>query len=275
MIASSDNQQQHSNVSNQTRTCAVTRIHKNNASALAPIDSVIAFIRNCIVYTSKVFIVVDIGSNMESMPYVHELKDALIAADNLLSYVTIIPLAYWGRFTTALNAAVVKAIEDNIDYIAFQSLEFRISEKSASVILSMMLEDPDRLVIGPSLPGHEFSVGSNVLRGRTCPWNTFAIWNAKLLALTGFPTVGDGINDAGDGGVEEVTAISLLQLIRPSLKALVVHVSDIEWQVSFVDPDRVSYHTRKMSSKDQRPLSQLRLLNIPPGTCEHVNATDR
>ena len=88
------------------------------------------------------------------------------------------------------------------------------------------------LVVGPCLPGHEFffhnkfSSSSDVdnlvekyleseppsildilpsteilsnctsaklpLRGRTCPWNTMAMWDVGKLALTGFPIIGDG-----------------------------------------------------------------------------------
>lgn len=51
--------------------------------------------------------------------------------------------------------------------------------------------------------GHEFSLGDNTLRGRTCPWNTCAIWDVKKLSVLGFPMVGDGIyGDRSSGGVE-------------------------------------------------------------------------
>lgn len=41
------------------------------------------------------------------------------------------------------------------------------------------------------------------LRGRTCPWNTFAIWNIDILALIGFPMIADGtMMDRSIGGVE-------------------------------------------------------------------------
>lgn len=52
--------------------------------------------------------------------------------------------------------------------------------------------------------GHEFLEGpSNVVRGRTIPWNTLAIWKVGFLALTGFPLIGDGTAVAREiGGVE-------------------------------------------------------------------------
>jgi hypothetical protein len=57
------------------------------------------------------------------------------------------------------------------------------------------------------LSGHEFSEGEQIARGRTVPWNTFAVWSIRELALTGFPLVGDGYPARDDapaipGGVE-------------------------------------------------------------------------
>ena len=41
------------------------------------------------------------------------------------------------------------------------------------------------------------------LTGRTCPWNTFAIWRVQELGLIGFPLIGDGTADnRASGGVE-------------------------------------------------------------------------
>lgn len=42
-----------------------------------------------------------------------------------------------------------------------------------------------------------------MLQGRTCPWNTFAVWSVRDLALIGFPLVGDGHGmERENGGVE-------------------------------------------------------------------------
>jgi hypothetical protein len=41
------------------------------------------------------------------------------------------------------------------------------------------------------------------LTGRTCPWNTFAIWRVRELGIVGFPLMGDGTGeDRSVGGVE-------------------------------------------------------------------------
>ena len=68
--------------------------------------------------------------------------------------------------------------------------------------------DEDTLVVGPVLEGHDFRVSnpnyghkrsvicspiSVPLRGRTCPWNTCAIWRLEKLGILGFPLIGDGI----------------------------------------------------------------------------------
>jgi hypothetical protein len=59
------------------------------------------------------------------------------------------------------------------------------------------------LMVGPAMAGHEFSEGLQTIRGRTCPWNTFALWSVRDLALTGFPLVGDGEGPAHtNSGVE-------------------------------------------------------------------------
>ena len=52
--------------------------------------------------------------------------------------------------------------------------------------------------------GHDFLEGSsNMVRGRTVPWNTLAIWKVGFLSLTGFPLIGDGTAEAREiGGVE-------------------------------------------------------------------------
>ena len=55
--------------------------------------------------------------------------------------------------------------------------------------------------------GHEFSEGQNVIRGRSCPWNTFALWIVDSLSLTGFPPVGDGHGPQRELGGVEVTSL--------------------------------------------------------------------
>lgn len=63
---------------------------------------------------------------------------------------------------------------------------------------------PDTLVAGGAFPGHEFCVGEHVITGRKCPWNTFAMWDVRKLAITGFPLIGDGLGEDVPSGVEVI-----------------------------------------------------------------------
>ena len=54
--------------------------------------------------------------------------------------------------------------------------------------------------------GHDFCEGESIIRGRTCPWNTFALWTVDPLSLTGFPPVGDGHGPKREKGGVEVTS---------------------------------------------------------------------
>lgn len=85
-----------------------------------------------------------------------------------------------------------------------ESLEVALLASDVEVLLSYM--HPNTLVVGPALEGHDFQEGRQVLRGRTCPWNTVAVWNVSKLSLIGFPLVGDGVMSGSEvsavGGVE-------------------------------------------------------------------------
>jgi hypothetical protein len=80
--------------------------------------------------------------------------------------------------------------------------------------------DEDTLVVGAALDGHDFMTSEKkevkvyesesegegregcrvVLRGRTCPWNTCAMWRLDKLGVMGFPLIGDGITLKASGG---------------------------------------------------------------------------
>ena len=74
--------------------------------------------------------------------------------------------------------------------------------------MKVILKHRNALVIGPVLEGHDFKAGWNEIRGRTTPWNTFAIWQLSKLSLIGFPLVGDGLaSNRGIGGVEVISKV--------------------------------------------------------------------
>jgi hypothetical protein len=96
----------------------------------------------------------------------------------------------------------------------------------------------------------------------------------------GFVGVSEGrnvANDRADGGVEEVAAIALLQLVHPARsRAELCKVPGLAWDVaSFAgDPARLEWHARKMASKVSRPAAQLaQLPGVPPGRVYHVDLT--
>lgn len=93
--------------------------------------------------------------------------------EGLADKAVLMPVSPWGRFTTALNAAVVRAMDGGYDVIAFQSLEFRVSPAVVTTLLAFMAPDAGgarTLVVGPAMTGHAFAAGVQVgVRGRTAP----------------------------------------------------------------------------------------------------------
>ena len=178
----------------------------------------------------------------------------------------------WGGFTHALNVAVQYASDQGFEVVAFQSLEVTMTKEVVQNLLDYF-KNSDTLVVGPALQGHIFTAGANEIRGRTCPWNSFALWDVRKLQLTGFPLIGNGNKNLDiSGGVEEVTAVSLLQYINPQWKAFLVDTSGfVEWDTNFTDPKRAEWHEKKMNSKDSRPAVQMRMLGIPSGKSIHVH----
>ena len=177
----------------------------------------------------------------------------------------------WGGFTHVLNIATQHASDQGYEIIAFQSLEITIVDDLVHNLLKYFKRS-DTLLVGPTLEGHVFNLGVQEIKGRNCPWNTFALWDVRKLQLIGFPLIGNGNHQFGiDGGVEEVTTVSLLQHINPEWKAYLVDTSDlVAWNTDFTDPKRAEWHKRKMNSKDSRPIAQMKALGISNGKTIHV-----
>ena len=70
--------------------------------------------------------------------------------------------------------------------------------------------------------------------------------------------------------LQEVSAISIIQHIKPYLRAVLVRMKGVEWETNFKDPVRSKYHEKKMRSKDERPANQMLKLGIPNGKVLHV-----
>ena len=254
-----------------------TRIHRGNSTQLPSLTSISDFIRS-IGYAKLIILSIGIGDKLENIDYIHKLESYLqneglmpssSSTTTATTSIIILPVTPWGKFTMGLNAILLKCIEEKYDLIAFQSLEFRIPKMNVEKLTDVIYDDKYTLVVGPALPGHEFKLGNNKIEGRTCPWNTFAIWNINYLGLIGFPMVGDGLGTDASG-VEEVTTVNLLQKINNKLKVILVSMKGLEWKVDFQDEKRQAYHDEKMKSKNERPHEQMKWLGIQSGTVKHI-----
>eukprot|EP01038_Epipyxis_sp_PR26KG_P009055 gene9055-12213_t len=271
------------------KTIVITRIHKASSKSYPNIDKIISFVMNAVFYCDRVLICVGVNSTAntytnndsndlfsEAHQYIKSIQNELKQI-NLAAFVDFVVICPWGYFTTALNSALQIALDGKYDEVMFQSLEFVIKRDAVVIMLDHIRSNPNIMVIGPEIPGHDFQLGKNILSGRTCPWNTCAIWNTNYLGLIGFISVADGTaNDRSMGGVEEVSTISLLQLMKPNILAMLVRftgtdISGINWDTtSFKDATREKYHDQKMKSKNDRPAKQMDLLGIPCGNVDHI-----
>eukprot|EP01036_Dinobryon_divergens_P029865 gene29865-39030_t len=240
----------------EIKLLVVSRVHMKSATTMPNPANVLNFILRVQEYASHILICVGADSVRDTEQYIQSaeaLLEKFADKDKFLNHtqVTFLPVFPWGYFTTPLNAAVQFAQDKGFKYIVFQSIEFRIPKLDILELIKLHEERSNLLVVGPEMDGHEFLEGpSNVVRGRTIPWNTLAIWKVGFLALTGFPLIGDGTAVAREiGGVEEVSTINLLQLVNPQLQAIL------------------------MKSKDERPASQMKVLGIASGTVIHLTVT--
>lgn len=197
--------------------------------------------------------------------------------------IDIIPVTPWGNFVPALNAILSwSAGLDPFSRLLLASLESSSGLNSANIsLLSDNLND-NTLVCGAVLPGHDYQGRDEKrfmeveLSGRTCPWNTVAMWNVQKLSMTGFLAVSEGLhagsaNSAKSAGVEEVAAIATLQhILTPQCaKAKLIPVPGIRWKQDWQDEGRREWHERKMKSKISRPARHLELLGLSEGKVEH------
>lgn len=188
----------------------------------------------------------------------------------------VLPVTQWG-ITTALNACVHAAAEAGAERIAFRSLEIAAGvEVMGRLARECSLRDT--LVAGAALPGHAWGARSRVeCDGLTCPWNTLAVWNTKLLSGIGFLAVGNGKNavlDGAEAGMEEVSTVSVIQAMRVAArqpaKVKLVRVAGVDWDTAFRgDTARLAKHEAKMTSKVRRAEQHLAALDVAPATIIH------
>lgn len=184
---------------------------------------------------------------------------------------TAIPITPWEKttFILALNPMIVKAVQDGAEQILIQSPEM-VPTLHQFLLLQSHLE-PDTLVVGARLAGHEYYPGKIVDgNGVTVPWNTAALWNAERLALTGFLTISDGPFLVS--GLEEVPLIALHQQLWPnSSKVKMIQVPNFgDWSTEGWDEQRFADHKKKMESKRERGAKQLQILNLQAPQIHHI-----
>ena len=69
-----------------------------------------------------------------------------------------------------------------------------------------------------------------------------------------------------------MSAVNLLQFINPKLEVILIRLdhNKLKWDTVFNDKVREEYHKHKMESKNKRPDSQMKILNIPSGKVSHI-----
>ena len=195
----------------------------------------------------------------------------------------ILEVSPWGNFIPALNALTSWSCQHQVKYgntvIMFISAETTLTKEAATEMIKHMSDDT--LVVGAALPGHDYQGNGNKngvevrLDGRTCPWNTVAMWNLDKLPLLGFPLVAEGLYQLEDGsmvsgGIEEFSAILLQQKMNPNnSKAKLVKVPGVEWEQNFEDEERKKWHEAKMNSKASRAEVHRSVIGGGEGTVIH------
>jgi len=241
----------------------VTRFFNNRPDSTP--DKIIDFAKRYSQMAGKVIIAINGADDLSGS------KSALeaLGIDNLI----IIDVCPWGKFVFPMNALVSASALQNPNSIMLSlSVEVMIELESITAILAHM--DDSTLVTGALFPDHEFHP-SEIVQGNgiTTPWNTAAAWNLQKLSLVGFPLAGDALFDPTrkGAGVEEVTAIALMQKLFSGCDAKLVAVPGIAWQNDFSDNlKRLEAHRVKMASKIQRPAEQLARLGIPAPIIQHI-----
>jgi hypothetical protein len=237
-----------------------------NASRPPSLDKLSTFLTRASKYGARIAIAVGATSELRCLV---DRVQAAVDSTNVPVPVDVIPVSPWGKFVPALNTLLAHASVSECTLFLYQSLEVEAGSETVRV-LRQHLGDEGVFVAGAALPGHAHAGHAKVLlAGNTTPWNTLALWRVCVLALTGFPSIADGlVEGASVGGVEEVSAIAVLQKLVPQKAgARLVRVPGIEWKVQFHDPARAEWHSKKMASKVSRPAAHLSALGLSDFGC--------
>lgn len=187
------------------KQAVITRIHGAKSLENALAGSLKEFLLSVDAYADLILVCIGSDSLESLSDFETKFKQYIGSSEIDPTKVKVLPIYPWGRFVTALNVALRRVL-DEVHYrrVIFQSLEFLVDKNVISTLSDYMTNHENAIVVGPAMNGHLFVPGSNPLTGRTCPWNTCAMWDLEKLHLLGFPMIGDGLLDKGSetGGVE-------------------------------------------------------------------------
>ncbi|CAE6522416.1 unnamed protein product, partial [Rhizoctonia solani] len=164
------------------------RVHKRQSHQIIPLDTapILAAVDRALGYSTSVILAVslpppDLENIIAILPQGVALVDGEVN-DSARVYVLPFTRATYGRFIPALNAIVAFAHERGFESVLFQSVEVNVESEKVNKMVDLCTGDV--LVVGKAFDAHNFQQGSPenavsqvYLTGRTCPWNTLAIWN--------------------------------------------------------------------------------------------------
>lgn len=161
--------------------CA-TRVHSVSIEKPIDMERLKRFCEMASSYSDVVLIGMEkINGNNENVMKLYHAVEVLVEE---YSKVCVLEISPWMGFSIPLNVMLEYAAKQDCTHVMYQSLEMKIS---TTHVQSMMGHwDENVLVIGAELAGHVFEVGTHVLSGRRCPWNTVAIWSVEKLAKVTF-----------------------------------------------------------------------------------------
>ena len=275
-----------------------TRIHLGRQKTPPPQSKLNSTVKSFLglassIGAAKASIAVDSQPKIEGYDLVQAIEEAIVHASKNLTETEevrvecdIVRVSPWGNFILPLNALIAWACTTKLPNdltaksILFVSAEMSLTSDSVRDLHQVM--DSDTLVVGAVLPGHDYKGRQDEretvveLNGRTCPWNTAAMWNLEKVGLFGFPLVAEGIlkDEEGKyvpGGIEEFSTILLQQKIfsPDQMKAKLMKVTGVEWEQKFEDAERRLWHETKMKSKFTRAEAHRELLGVEKGFVIH------
>ncbi|CAE6470363.1 unnamed protein product [Rhizoctonia solani] len=238
------------------------RVHKRQSDQSISLDTapISAAVNRALGYSTSLILAVSLPpSDLERLLSV--LPQGTVLVDDEVTnsakvYVLPFTRATYGRFIPAMNAIVAFAHDKDFERVLFQSVEVKVESEKVKKMVDLCTGDV--LVVGKSFDAHTFqqaldSAASQVyLTGRTCPWNTLAIWNVSKLARTGFLLTSETNTPPNSSAIEEAPTIALHQKLFPgqSRALLVRFEAEDGWGTAWTDPARAEWHARKMASKD-------------------------